>query len=162
MSKFDLLSKSSLPSKFGKLFGYFNQVGYIPSHRQKIVAKYYLVYSHISYILYITSSAICHLLSVVEQGEGTRGNWHQAHYGKFLRIMEEYRVLKHQEPNFEPARPDCASSSIIRILFCSCPESANSNPLHVPISVSPEINTPCPFSWSKGGILDSHAWSTNL
>jgi hypothetical protein len=47
--------------------------------------------------------------TIVEQGEGTRGNWHQAHYGKFLRIMEEYRVLKQQEPNFEPARPVIAA-----------------------------------------------------
>jgi hypothetical protein len=54
-------------------------------------------------------SAMKAIETIVEQGEGARGNWQEAHYGKFLRIMEEYHVLKQQDPNFEPARPVIAA-----------------------------------------------------
>lgn len=43
--------------------------------------------------------------TIVEQGEGARGDWRDCHYGKFLNIAEEYRQFKEQEPQFEPARP---------------------------------------------------------
>jgi hypothetical protein len=42
---------------------------------------------------------------VVEQGEGARGNWQDAHYGRFLRVLEEYLAFTQQDPSFEPARP---------------------------------------------------------
>jgi hypothetical protein len=42
---------------------------------------------------------------IVEQGEGARGNWQDAHYGRFLKVLEEYRALKQADPGFEPARP---------------------------------------------------------
>jgi Ferritin-like len=42
---------------------------------------------------------------IVEQGEGARGNWQEAHYGRFLKVLEEYLALKQADPSFEPARP---------------------------------------------------------
>jgi Ferritin-like len=42
---------------------------------------------------------------IVEQGEGARGNWQESHYGRFLKVLEEYLALKRLDPSFEPARP---------------------------------------------------------
>ena len=42
---------------------------------------------------------------VVEQGEGARGAWEDAHYGRFVRTLRELRELKRADPAFEPARP---------------------------------------------------------
>ncbi len=50
-------------------------------------------------------SAIKAIETIVEEGEGARGDWRNAHYGKFLQVYNEYLVLKEQDPNFEPTRP---------------------------------------------------------
>src|SRR5215469_17001258 len=42
---------------------------------------------------------------IVEQGEGARGDWQNSHYGRFLKVFEEYLALKQADPAFEPARP---------------------------------------------------------
>ena len=42
---------------------------------------------------------------IVEQGEGARGDWRPAHYGRFLGIWEEYAKLTEASPAFEPAFP---------------------------------------------------------
>ncbi len=55
------------------------------------------------------ASACKAIETVVEQGEGARGDWREAHYGRFLRLMQEYRDLKQQDPGFEPARPVVAA-----------------------------------------------------
>jgi len=55
------------------------------------------------------ASAIKVIETIVEEGEGARGSWQEAHYGKFLRMKKEYRELKQQDPNFEPARPVLAA-----------------------------------------------------
>ena len=47
--------------------------------------------------------------TIVEQGEGARGDWQDAHYGKFLTVWNEYHTMKSQDPNFEPARPVIAA-----------------------------------------------------
>jgi hypothetical protein len=40
---------------------------------------------------------------IVEQGEGARGDWSEAHYGRFLAVLEEFLAIKEAEPGFEPA-----------------------------------------------------------
>ena len=50
-------------------------------------------------------SALRGLEVIVEQGEGPRGHWKDAHYGRFLEVLGEYLTLKRAEPSFEPARP---------------------------------------------------------
>ena len=42
--------------------------------------------------------------TIVEQGEGARGEWRDAHFGRLLGILEEYRALRREDPSFEPAR----------------------------------------------------------
>jgi len=43
--------------------------------------------------------------TIVEQGEGARGDWRDAHFGRLLGILDEYLELKEADPAFEPARP---------------------------------------------------------
>jgi hypothetical protein len=43
--------------------------------------------------------------TILEQGEGARGDWQSAHFGQFVQILDEYRELKAANPDFEPARP---------------------------------------------------------
>jgi len=50
-------------------------------------------------------SACAAVEEIIEQGEGARGDWQTAHYGRFLRIWNEYGQLRKQDPSFEPARP---------------------------------------------------------
>jgi hypothetical protein len=54
-------------------------------------------------------SAHAAIEEIIEQGEGARGDWRTAHYGRFLRIWEEYRQLREQDPSFDPARPVIAA-----------------------------------------------------
>jgi len=51
------------------------------------------------------ASARAALDEIIEQGEGARGDWRPAHYGRFFGIWNEYQKLRQQYPSFEPARP---------------------------------------------------------
>ena len=51
------------------------------------------------------ASATAAINEIIEQGEGARGDWQPAHYGRFLGIWEEYARLKEAGPAFEPAFP---------------------------------------------------------
>jgi Ferritin-like len=42
---------------------------------------------------------------IVEQGEGARGHWRNAHFGKFVALLEDYLATRAADPGFEPARP---------------------------------------------------------
>jgi Ferritin-like len=42
---------------------------------------------------------------IVEQGEGARGDWRNAHFGRFVAVLEDYLVARAAHPAFEPARP---------------------------------------------------------
>ncbi len=50
-------------------------------------------------------SALRAVSEIIEQGEGARGHWEDSHYGRFLRIWDEYHALREADPGFEPARP---------------------------------------------------------
>jgi hypothetical protein len=54
-------------------------------------------------------SAMRALETIVEQGEGASGDWRNAHYGKFVQIVQDYQKFKAQDPTFEPARPVTAA-----------------------------------------------------
>jgi hypothetical protein len=43
--------------------------------------------------------------TIIEQGEGPRGDWRSAHFGQFVRILDEYETLRDADPTLEPARP---------------------------------------------------------
>ncbi len=50
-------------------------------------------------------SALAAVEQIIEQGEGARGDWRDAHYGRFLGMWEEFHELRRTDPAFEPARP---------------------------------------------------------
>jgi Ferritin-like len=43
--------------------------------------------------------------TILEQGEGARGHWEAAHFGQFVKILEEYRGMLSANPAFDPVRP---------------------------------------------------------
>lgn len=43
--------------------------------------------------------------TIIEQGEGARGDWRDAHFGRLLVILDEYLAMRAEDPGFEPARP---------------------------------------------------------
>jgi hypothetical protein len=43
--------------------------------------------------------------TILEQGEGARGHWEAAHFGEFVRILDEYRGMLAANPAFDPVRP---------------------------------------------------------
>src|SRR2546423_5612538 len=43
--------------------------------------------------------------TILEQGEGARGHWQQAHFGQFVQILDEYRAMCAANPEFDPVRP---------------------------------------------------------
>jgi CDGSH-type Zn-finger protein/truncated hemoglobin YjbI len=47
---------------------------------------------------------------ILEQGEGPRGNWRNAHFGQFVAILDEYQQLREGNPGFDPVRPVLVAS----------------------------------------------------
>ena len=50
-------------------------------------------------------SALAAVEEIIEQGEGARGDWNEAHYGRFLSVRQEFDALRQADPTFSPARP---------------------------------------------------------
>ena len=55
------------------------------------------------------ASATAAIEAIVEQGEGPRGDWREAHFGRFKAVLDEYLAMKAADPAFEPARPVVAA-----------------------------------------------------
>src|SRR6516165_8384313 len=47
---------------------------------------------------------------ILEQGEGPRGHWRNAHFGQFVAILDEYQQLREANPGFDPVRPVLAAN----------------------------------------------------
>jgi len=47
---------------------------------------------------------------ILEQGEGPRGVWRDAHFGQFVSILDEYQQLCAANPGFDPVRPVLAAN----------------------------------------------------
>ena len=47
---------------------------------------------------------------ILEQGEGPRGHWRDAHFGQFVNILDEYQQLREANPGFDPVRPVMAAN----------------------------------------------------
>jgi CDGSH-type Zn-finger protein/truncated hemoglobin YjbI len=47
---------------------------------------------------------------ILEQGEGPRGNWRDAHFGQFVSILDEFQQLREANPGFDPVRPVVAAN----------------------------------------------------
>ncbi len=73
------------------------------------------------------TSASAAVTEIIEQGEGARGDWRQAHYGRFLALWQEYRQLRARDSSFEPTRPVLAAYT----------RQPFDNPTSVPIITEP-------------------------
>jgi len=47
---------------------------------------------------------------IVEQGEGARGDWREAHFGRLVKVLDEYLDLRDADGAFEPSRPVLAAA----------------------------------------------------
>ncbi|HWC37373.1 MAG TPA: ferritin-like domain-containing protein, partial [Acidimicrobiales bacterium] len=48
--------------------------------------------------------------TILDQGEGPRGEWRSAHFGQFVEILDEYEQMTEANPGFEPVRPVIAAN----------------------------------------------------
>jgi ferritin-like protein len=56
------------------------------------------------------SSATSAIEAIVEQGEGPRGDWRKAHFGRFKSVLDEFQEVQESDPGFEPSRPVVAAA----------------------------------------------------
>src|SRR5262249_38822744 len=56
------------------------------------------------------ASACRAIETIVEQGEGPRGDWRDAHFGRFVGMLDEYLELRDNDATFESARPVMAAN----------------------------------------------------
>jgi CDGSH-type Zn-finger protein/truncated hemoglobin YjbI len=56
------------------------------------------------------ASAYRAIEEILEQGEGPRGHWRNAHFGQFVNILDEYQQLGAANPGFDPVRPVIAAN----------------------------------------------------
>ena len=47
---------------------------------------------------------------ILEQGEGARGDWRDAHFGQFVQILDDYQQMREARPRFDPVRPVIAAN----------------------------------------------------
>src|SRR5262249_56428424 len=52
-----------------------------------------------------TEDAARAIEAIVEQGEGARGDWRNAHFGRFLSVLNEYLQVRQNAPGLEVTRP---------------------------------------------------------
>ena len=50
------------------------------------------------------ASAHAAIDTIVEQGEGARGEWRDAHFGRLVTVLDELLDLRDADPSFEPSR----------------------------------------------------------
>jgi hypothetical protein len=50
-------------------------------------------------------AAVRAIEAIVEQGEGPRGDWRNSHFGRFLKVLDEYLAMREANPGLEVARP---------------------------------------------------------
>ncbi|HTK46276.1 MAG TPA: ferritin-like domain-containing protein [Patescibacteria group bacterium] len=55
------------------------------------------------------ASAHAAIDTIVEQGEGARGEWREAHFGRLVTVLDEYLDLRDADASFVPARPVLAA-----------------------------------------------------
>ena len=55
-------------------------------------------------------SACAAVEEILEQGEGPRGHWRDAHFGQFVAILDEYQQMRAANPGFDPVRPVMAAN----------------------------------------------------
>jgi CDGSH-type Zn-finger protein/truncated hemoglobin YjbI len=51
------------------------------------------------------ASALRAIDAILDQGEGPRGDWRNAHFGQFVEILDEFEQLREANRAFDPVRP---------------------------------------------------------
>jgi len=80
---------------------------FVGSPNAQASTRYFRVPDSMPELIPVTGlgSAVTAIETIVEEGEGARGGWQGAHFGRFLEILEAYRAMKAADPSFSPARP---------------------------------------------------------
>ena len=80
---------------------------FVGSPNAQASTRYFRVPERMPELIPVTglASAVQAIQTIVEEGEGARGGWQGAHFGRFLEILEAYRAMKAADPSFAPARP---------------------------------------------------------
>jgi hypothetical protein len=79
------------------------------------------------------ASALQVIDTIVEEGEGARGRWEEAHYGRFLAVERELADLSAADPGFAPARP-VLSNPFTRQPFDCDPVNLLSDPFTIEVA----------------------------
>jgi Ferritin-like len=84
---------------------------FVGSPSAQASARYFRVPERMPELVPVTglASAAQAIETIVEEGEGARGNWQGAHFGRFLHLLQSYRALAADDPSFAPARPAVAN-----------------------------------------------------
>jgi hypothetical protein len=84
---------------------------FVGSPNAQASTRYFRVPARMPELIPVTglASAAQAIETIVEEGEGARGNWQGAHFGRFLTILEDYRALAADDPSFAPAWPAVAN-----------------------------------------------------
>jgi len=81
----------------------------------------------------VDSASACQAIDdIVEQGEGARGDWSEAHYGRFLGVLDELLTITAENPRFEPAHPVVGAG--VRPVDGVVPEFVISDPVTAAVS----------------------------
>lgn len=80
---------------------------FVGSPNAQASTRYFRVPERMPELIPVTglASAVQAIQTIVEEGEGARGSWQRAHFGRFLEVLEAYRAMKAADPFFSPARP---------------------------------------------------------
>jgi Ferritin-like len=80
---------------------------FVGSPNAQASTRYFRVPDRMPELIPVTglASAVMAIETIVEEGEGARGGWQGAHFGRFLEILEAYRAMQAADPSFAPARP---------------------------------------------------------
>jgi hypothetical protein len=84
---------------------------FVGSPNAQASTRYFRVPDRMPELIPVTglASAVTAIETIVEEGEGARGSWQEAHFGRFLTMLEDYRALAADDPSFAPARPAVAN-----------------------------------------------------
>ncbi len=84
---------------------------FVGSPNAQVSTRYFRVPDRMPELIPVTglASAAQAIRTIVEEGEGARGDWQGAHFGRFLDLLEDYRALKAADPSVAPARPAVAN-----------------------------------------------------
>jgi hypothetical protein len=87
---------------------------FVGSPNAQASTRYFRVPEHMPELIPVTglTSATQAIKTIVEEGEGARGSWQGAHFGRFLTMLEDYQALAADDPSFAPAHPAVANSYV--------------------------------------------------